>query len=402
MNIKSVYQIILTGVFLLSAMTSTLAQQSVTDSLKNAGEPMNAVRPLSRVDSLDLVISSLTADRGRLVMQTDSLRNVSVALSAELGRSGQKNDSLARNQEALNRQMLVLRQEQLTLNNALAEQAQKTRDKEFELMTAESRLREFQNTATLNQVKLESQIGVNSTKLEAKDREISYLEKSVDEKNKLLDTKNQELVTFYIYKDNTIRIIDSLNKELNRNQLELVRIEERQRLVEQQLNEFKEKQAAAQNKKKKIRFVQGVALRGFRPPDWQLAPKSSSSSLVYVISNKNAGNVDFDYMTGVSLSLYDLSKENSKFTYDAGLFVGFGGQNLFKNFYIGPSFKVFDFIHLNLGANIVEFNQLKPGFEEGDELANGLGIPTQKGWKVSGYFGFNVDIELLMNIPKKF
>ena len=162
-----------------------------------------------------------------------------------------------------------------------------------------------------------------------------------------------------------------------------------------------EQRTAAQNKKKKVRFVQGVGLKNYRTPDYQLAPKSSATTATYVITNKNAGNIEFDYITGVSLSLYDLSPPDGKYTYDAGLFVGFGGTNLFKNFYVSPSFKAFDFFHFMIGLNIAEYQQLQSGFNEGDELPPGMSIPTVKEWKANLFFGMTIDFELLSNIPKK-
>ena len=162
-----------------------------------------------------------------------------------------------------------------------------------------------------------------------------------------------------------------------------------------------EQKAAAKNRKKKIRFVQGVGLKGYRTPDWQLAPQSSSTTSIYVITNKNAGKLEFDYITGVSLSLYDLSQDDGKFTYDAGLYVGFGGTNLFKNFYIAPSFKAFDFFHFMLGCNIAEYQLLQSGFNIGDVLPGGMSIPTVKTWKANFFLGMTIDFELLANIPKK-
>jgi hypothetical protein len=108
--------------------------------------------------------------------------------------------------------------------------------------------------------------------------------------------------------------------------------------------------------------------------------------------------MEFDYITGVSLSLVDLSKKDGNFTYDAGLFVGFGGQNLFKNFYIGPSFKVLDYFHVNTGINAAEYQQLQSGFKEGQQATS---VPTVKEWKLNVYLGFTIDLELLASIPKK-
>jgi len=221
------------------------------------------------------------------------------------------------------------------------------------------------------------------------------------EKDRIIAEKTIELNNCYQDKSNSLKIVDSLARALNAQELELVKVCERLRLIEAQYNAMVEQRTAAQNKKKKVRFVQGVGLKNYRTHDYQLAPESSTTTATYVIVNKNAGNIEFDYITGVSLSLFDLSKPDGKYTYDAGLFLGFGGTNLFKNFYISPSIKAFDFFHFMLGMNIAEYQQLQSGFNEGDALPPGMSIPTVKEWKANLFFGFTVYFELLSSIPKE-
>jgi hypothetical protein len=102
-----------------------------------------------------------------------------------------------------------------------------------------------------------------------------------------------------------------------------------------------------------------------------------------------------------ALWLRNLSKPNAALTYDVGFFLGFGGNNLFKNFYIGPNVKLFDVVHINAGANIAEYEVLKDGFNIGDVLIAGTSIPTNKAWKINAYMGFTFDLELITMIGKR-
>ncbi len=382
---------------------SMIAQEDNSDSLFSAKLMEDNLMLFNQVDSLESIIKGLNTRNYLLRMQIDSLTETMNEFNQKSVDSKSAVDSLTIQIIGLQRNLLSNKQEILKLNSALENQSQVLRDKEFKLAKTELELKEIKSDSEISKVKLEGKLDVHSTKLEGKDKEIAYLKKSIEEKDLIIKEKTNELSSFYKEKDHSLQIIDSLARALNQKELDYIKVSERLKIIESQYNDIMARQAAASNKKKKIRFIQGVGLKTYRTPDWQLAPESAISTNVYVISNKNAGKMDFDYITGISLSLYDLTKEDSKFTYDAGLFVGFGGQNLFKNFYIGPSFKVFDFFHVNLGANIAEYQQLKTGFAEGDPLPVGYSISniTVKEWKTNFYLGFTVDFELLSNIPKK-
>jgi len=372
-----------------------------TDSLYAARLMQNNLELYSEIDSLNQLIKEYKGKNKMHDQQVDSLKVVVAQIQADMVMSGTKADTLEAHRLRLKQELLSAKQQMLTLSTTLELKLQLVRDKEFQLNECQIKLREAQTEASLSQAKLEGKIDVNNTRVEAKDREIAYMQETIKEKDRIITEKTAELSAFYLDKSNSIRIVDSLSRALNARELEFVKVNERLKIIEGQYNEMVAQRTAATNKKKKVRFVQGVALKNYRTPDFQLAPKSAASTAVYVITNKNAGKLEFDYITGVSLSLYDLSKPDGKYTYDAGMFVGFGGTNLFKNFYIAPSCKAFDFFHFMLGLNIAEYQQLQGGFNEGDALPPGMSIPTVKEWKANLFFGMTIDFELLTSIPKK-
>ena len=395
---------ILMLIMMFSFTKSMNAQERGSDSLFAARLMEDNLALYHQTDSLEVIIDKLHTTDLFLSKQIDSLQGVIFMMRMKIVNSKNEKDSLLLEQINLNRVILANKQEMLQLNTQMEQKSQLLRDKDFLFSKMEMELKSLKSEAEINQLKLEGKLDVHDAKMEGKDTEIAYLQKSVEEKDRQIREKTKELATYYSEKDNSLRIIDSLARALTQKEFDYIKVSERLKIIEAQYNDLIAKQTAAANKKKKIRFIQGVGLKTYRTPDWEMAPESASSPGVYVISNKNAGKIDFDYITGVSISILDISKENAKFTYDAGLFVGFGGQNLFKNFYIGPSFKLFDFFHVNFGANIAEYQQLNSRFKEGDPLPVGMSISTitVKEWKTNLYFGFTIDLELLAAIPKKF
>lgn len=394
---------LLSSLLLIASPFMAMAQETEdkTDSLYAARLMETNLELFSQIDSLTQLIKQVNGSNSEQKAAIDSLQQSITFLQAEMAVSAVRTDTLEMQRLRTRQELLKLKEQQLSMSTALEARLQELREKEFQLTDCQVRLREAQAAASLNQAKLEGRIDVNETRVEAKDREIAYLQESIKEKDRIIAEKTNELAGTYREKGNSLRIVDSLARTLNAKELELVKVSERLRIIESQYNELVAQRTAAQNKKKKVRFVQGVGLKNYRTPDYQLAPQSSSSTAVYVITNKNSGKIEFDYITGVSLSLYDLSKPEGKYTYDAGMFVGFGGTNLFKNFYMAPSFKAFDFFHFMIGVNIAEYQQLQGGFNEGDALPPGMSIPTVKEWKANMFFGMTIDFELLSNIPKK-
>jgi len=388
-------------ILMMSLQVSAQQTDDKTDSIYAARLMQTNLELYSQIDSINLLVGRYKSLNLAQSREIDSLKTVIIKLQADLAVSAVKTDTLQQQRLRLKQELLTVKQEMLTISTTLEQKLQLIREQEYKLSDCSIKLREAQSIASLNEAKLEGKLDVNTTKVEAKDREIAYLQESIKEKDRIIQEKTSELNTYYRDKSNSLRIVDSLSRTLNAKELEFVKVNERLKIIEGQYNELVAQRTAAQNKKKKVRFVQGVGLKNYRTPDYQLAPQSASSTATYVITNKNSGSFEFDYITGVSLSLYDLSKPEGKYTYDAGIFFGFGGTNLFKNFYVSPSFKAFDFFHFMLGLNVAEYQQLQSGFNEGDALPPGMSIPTVKEWKANVFFGMTIDFELLSNIPKK-
>jgi len=388
-------------ILLMSLQVSAQQTDDKTDSIYAARLMQTNLELYSQIDSINLLVGRYKSLNLAQSREIDSLKTVIIKLQADLAVSAVKTDTLQQQRLRLKQELLTVKQEMLTISTTLEQKLQLIREQEYKLSDCSIKLREAQSIASLNEAKLEGKLDVNTTKVEAKDREIAYLQESIKEKDRIIQEKTSELNTYYRDKSNSLRIVDSLSRTLNAKELEFVKVNERLKIIEGQYNELVAQRTAAQNKKKKVRFVQGVGLKNYRTPDYQLAPQSASSTATYVITNKNSGSFEFDYITGVSLSLYDLTKPEGKYTYDAGIFFGFGGTNLFKNFYVSPSFKAFDFFHFMLGLNVAEYQQLQSGFNEGDALPPGMSIPTVKEWKANVFFGMTIDFALLSNIPKK-
>lgn len=286
-----------------------------------------------------------------------------------------------------------------TLN--LQEQLRIQLEKEKLFSEKEQIYKDAVNSSMLDKVKLEGQIAAKDSKLEGKDREIVLLQQNLTEKDKDISLRNTEIQKIINDKERIERNLDTLRNSLLNKELQLVKTGEQLKYTELKVKECESRYSSVTNKKKKMRVVQGFAVKNYRTPDFILSPKDVNNPSVYVINNRNSSNIEFDYVTGASFMIKDLSKNGAALTYDVGFFLGFGGNNLFKNFYIGPNMKLFDVVHLNAGANIAEYEVLKDGFKVGDVLTAGTAIPTNKAWKINGYIGFTFDLELITLIGKR-
>lgn len=98
--------------------------------------------------------------------------------------------------------------------------------------------------------------------------------------------------------------------------------------------------------------------------------------------------------------LKDLSKPNGSLTYDVG-FSWASAAIICLKLLPGAKLQTFDLLHINIGANVAEYEALKEGFNVGDVLQPGISIPTTKEWKINGYIGFTFDLELITMIGKR-
>lgn len=223
-------------------------------------------------------------------------------------------------------------------------------------------------------------------------------------------------------RDHYRHLVDSLREQVRTCELENVRKEEANKYLAQRAKDAEGKVAEATNKKKKVRAIQGIAMRFYRTPNWEIRLQPGSTERI--LRNRNAGNVEFDFVTGASVMLWDLTqyfnkdhqsktigetsiktpelrKFDQNFAYDLGIYVGFGGSNLFKNFYVGPSFRFVDFFYLSVGVNIAEYDVLAKGVIEGP-LDSALTIDdvTAKAWLLKPFVALSIDLDFLSYIKK--
>lgn len=211
-----------------------------------------------------------------------------------------------------------------------------------------------------------------------------------------------------------IRMVDSLRTIVRVAEIEAVRKEEANKYLAEKARIAEEKVAVATNRKKKVRPIQGVAMRFYRTPAWEIRLDANGARR---IANRNAGNIEFDYVTGASVMLWDMTKYFNRehqlkngeiprfdqdFAYDLGLYVGFGGSNLFKNFYVGASFRFVDFFYLTTGFNVAEYQVLAEGRDITTPLIYGESIDdvTARAWKLKPFVSLSIDLDFLSYIKK--
>jgi len=211
-----------------------------------------------------------------------------------------------------------------------------------------------------------------------------------------------------------IHMVDSLRAIVRIAEIEAVRKEEANKYLAERAKAAEDKVAAATNRKKKVRPIQGVAMRFFRTPAWEIRLDANGDRH---IANRNAGNIEFDYVTGASVMLWDMTKYFNKphelktgeiprfdqdFAYDLGLYVGFGGSNLFKNFYVGVSFRFVDFFYFTGGFNVAEYQVLADGRSTNEVLLHGESIDdvTAKAWLLKPFISLSIDLDFLSYIKK--
>ena len=307
-------------------------------------------------------------------------------------------------------------------NNQLIEKVRLLQDMELRVARSESTYRDSMGNTRVETTRLEGLIKAQEVNIEAKQREVEYLRREMSMRDTEIVNQKANYRRVRNDRDHYLQLSDSLRNELMAVQKIVIQKDEELKYTKKRAEEAEAKINNATNKKKKVRVIQGIAMRFYRTPDWYIRPsKTSEGTVEYLITNKNSGNVEFDFITGASVMLWDLTpyfhkgkrdttpsqgvnfkRFDQDFTYDLGIYVGFGGSNLFKNFYVGPSFKFMDFFHFTVGANIAEYKVLAGDYKEGDPLPSGFSIKDQivDQWKVTLFFALSLDLDFLSYIKK--
>lgn len=287
-------------------------------------------------------------------------------------------------------------------NNLLEEKIKIFQQKEILFAEKEQLYKDAINSTTLDKTKVEGLVDAKNAQIEGKEKEINLLQKNINEKEASIEAKNQDLSKVIEEKQRYYLMSDTLRTKLVEAEKEILRREEELKYTRKRVEEAEAKIASATNRRKKVRVIQGIAMR-YPSPNWDISPRAlENGGYENVIYNKNSSVVEFDFITGASVMLYDLTKEGSKFNQDISLYVGFGGANLFKNFYLGPSYRFLDFFHITAGVNVSEYTMLAENFnKEGSPLQPGWSIRTTNQWKVTPFLSLSLDLDFLSYMGKK-
>lgn len=345
---------------------------------------------------------SLEFEYTALQLEVESLRKEVVGLNESIDALKNRNKEL----HLINDTLTVVNNEinkQLSEKNALLEEKIRIlQQKEILFAEKEQLYKEAISNSNVDKAKVEGLVEAKNASIEGKDKEISLLQKSINEKENHISTKDMQLKQMSAERDKYFMMSDTLREQLKEAQIVILKREEELKYTKKRAEEAEAKVERATGRKKKVRVIQGLAMHFSPMPDWIIRPRiNSAKEYKNFIENANAGTVDFDLVVGASVMLLDLTKNGEKFTQDLGIYVGFGGNNLFKNFYLGPSYKFLDFFHLSVGVKMAQYTVLADDYKVGDELPVGWAIPTAKKWIITPYISLSFDLDFISYIGKK-
>mgnify|MGYP002672866289 FL=1 len=345
---------------------------------------------------------SLEFEYTALQLEVESLRGEVVGLNESIDALKNRNNEL----HLINDTLTVVNNEinkQLSEKNALLEEKIRIlQQKEILFAEKEQLYKEAISNSNVDKAKVEGLVEAKNASIEGKDKEISLLQKSINEKENHISTKDMQLKQMSAERDKYFMMSDTLREQLKEAQIVILKREEELKYTKKRAEEAEAKVERATGRKKKVRVIQGLAMHFSPMPDWIIRPRiNSAKEYKNFIENANAGTVDFDLVVGASVMLLDLTKNGEKFTQDLGIYVGFGGNNLFKNFYLGPSYKFLDFFHLSVGVKMAQYTVLADDYKVGDELPVGWAIPTAKKWIITPYISLSFDLDFISYIGKK-
>ena len=345
---------------------------------------------------------SLEFEYTALQLEVENLRGEIVNLKGSIDVLKRRNNEL----HLMNDTLTVVNNEinkQLSEKNALLEEKIRIlQQKEILFAEKEQLYKEAISNSNVDKAKVEGLVEAKNASIEGKDKEISLLQKSINEKENHISTKDMQLKQMSAERDKYFMMSDTLREQLKEAQIVILKREEELKYTKKRAEEAEAKVERATGRKKKVRVIQGLAMHFSPMPDWIIRPRiNPAGEYKNFIENANAGTVDFDLVVGASVMLLDLTKNGEKFTQDLGIYVGFGGNNLFKNFYLGPSYKFLDFFHLSIGVKMAQYTVLADDYKVGDELPVGWAIPTAKKWIITPYISLSFDLDFISYIGKK-
>ena len=240
------------------------------DSLRFCQSQLEALN--SRLDSNEVLLATLRRRMNDLVMLKDSL------IAA--------NDLFQRQLQEKNRLM--------------DEQKAAMQEKERLVAEKEELYRQALTNSTVDKAKWEGELKAKEASIDAKSREIAYLQKDIDAKESTLQSQRENYSHLLTEKEYYRHLVDSLQKRVNAVEYENIRKQEENKYLAQKAKDAEAKAAITLNKKKKVRPIQGIALRFFRTPDWDIRltpdhvdPSTGAATYSKVIRNRRRHRVRF-------------------------------------------------------------------------------------------------------------
>lgn len=372
------------------------------EKLETQIETMN--KEIVKMDSLNYILNTQnTTFSEQLIKLQNQYYNDTNRLSLEIDELRTNGYNLKKINDTLAKLNEEYRSQINDKNRLLEEKIKILQEKEMLFAEKEKVYKDAISNSNIDKAKIEGLVQASNAKIDGKEKEINLLQKNINEKETSITSKDLRINKITEEKEMYYKMADTLRSKLVEAEKQLLKINEELKYTKQRAEEAEARVAAATNKKKKVRVIQGIAMRFFPTPDWDIVPRDNGiGGYENIIINRNSSKVEFDFVTGATVMLYDLTKPESKFSSDVAVYVGFGGANLFKNFYFGGAYRFLDFFHVSAGVNVAEYTLLAENFnKEGDALKPGWSIQTTKEWKVTPFICLSLDLEFLTYMGKK-
>ncbi len=242
--------------------------------------------------------------------QNEQLQQDKERLQQRVRKLSQLNDSLVISNERY--------QQSLQEKNAMLENMTQLLQEKEKLMAEKDALNtQLRQSSSLDSAKFLYQVKSKEADIAAKQGEIDMLRRNIDTRDASLQSEKLNYERLAAERQQCMRIVDSLREMVVKVEKENVRKDEENKYLAQRAKEAEEKVATATNRKKKVRPVQGIAMRFYRTPNWNIritpvTDDEGNTTNMRQIWNRNAGNIEFDYITGASVMLWDMSKYFNK------------------------------------------------------------------------------------------
>ena len=193
-------------------------------------------------------------------------------------------------------------------NALLEEKIRILQQKEILFAEKEQVYKDAISTSNIDKAKIEGLVEAKNASIEGKDKEISLLQKSINEKENHISNKDKQLSLISEERDKYFRMSDTLREKLKAAQIVIMQREEELKYTKKRAEAAEEKVLHATNRKKKVRVIQGMAMRLFPTPDWDIMPRSlSDGTYENIIVNRNSGSVEFATSSEASEWSYSLT-----------------------------------------------------------------------------------------------